>query len=128
MNFKMYLTPEERLGCWQAGFMRKMAGVGKKPSDFGFTKEAAGLPTAGDLWTAFSSGLGAMASGVSDLGTTGLGIAIAAGLPIGVVMHLADKSLKRNSRKTRELKAQRDTYRDAMAQLKNRIQNTEMFY
>lgn len=125
MNFKRYLTAEERLGCWQAGFMRKLASAGKLPSDVGLTKEALGLNTVTD----FMRGVGAAAkdvgTAVGDVSIGTLGLGLAAGLPIGVLLHLADKSLRSSSRKTKELKAQRDAYRDAMARLELNLRGTD---
>lgn len=115
MNFKRYLTPEERLGCWQAGFLRKMASVGKKPSDLGFTKEANWLNST-------LKGVGVASDLAKDAVLATLGLGLISGLPIGMVLHVADKSLRRDSKKTKELKAQRDAYRDAVARLRNSLQ------
>lgn len=118
MNYKKYLTPEERLSCWQVGFLRKVASVGRKPSDVGFDKSAS---VVGDI----VHGLGTMAGAAKDSVSGFLAVALLSGLPIGTMLHLADNSLKRSSKKEKELKAQRDAYRDAMAQLKNHVAGQE---
>ena len=108
MNFKDYLTPDERLGCWQAGFMRKLASVGKRPSDVGLTKEAFGIGAVSDFVKSVGSAAKDVGEAVGDVSIGTLGVGLAAGLPLGVLLHLADKSLRSSSKKTRELKAQRD--------------------
>lgn len=128
MNFKDYLTPDERLGCWKAGFMRKLASVGKRPSDVGLTKEAFGIGAVSDFVKSVGSAAKDVGEAVGDVSIGTLGVGLAAGLPLGVLLHLADKSLRSSSKKTRELKAQRDAYRDAMARLERSLREEEPEY
>ena len=110
MNFKKYLTPEEREQCWRVGFVRKMAACGKRPSDFGFEKKAF-----------LGEGLGKAMTGLSDALLAAGGLSLAAGLPIGIFLHLADKSMTSDRKKTKELIKQRDVYQDAIAQLRSQL-------
>lgn len=121
MNFKEYLTPEERLGCWQAGFMRKLAAAGKVPSDVapaGVTTKEAGFGSS------MVKGVELMWNALGDSVIGALGLGLAAGLPIGTVLHVADRNLKSDRKKTKELMAQRDAYRDAIAKLKNSLMSS----
>lgn len=114
MNFKEYLTPAERAACWQRGIVRKFAEAGVNPATM--RKEA--LFDVGAFIRSLGQGLSGFTSTLGNVSVGALGTALVAGLPVGVVLHLADKSLRSDGRKTKELKARRDTYRDAMAKLR----------
>lgn len=113
MNFREYLTKEEREACIRAGMVRKMANYGVTPSELGFTKEAqdtgSWLSTTWDI--------------AKTLGKGGIALSILTGLPIGAMLHYIDRSASNDSKKIERLTKTRDTYLDAMESVKAKLKN-----
>lgn len=113
MNFNDYLTPEERLECWKAGFVRKLASAGVKPSDLGFEKNA---------------GIGSLIGGAIGGGVKGVvGLSLLAGLPLGALLHYLHRSIKKDSKETEKLTALRDTYNSVIEGVKNRASANDIY-
>lgn len=96
-----FITPYERLDAMRLGGLKKLAEVGLKPSDM-------------DKLAAESSG------GLDVLGTA-LRTSILVGAPIGAVWYVLSSGLKKDSKKTKKLKATLDHYNDVVAENKNRL-------
>lgn len=116
MDFREYLTPEERQECWRVGFVRKMASAGVKPSDVGMTKEAFYIPVASEL--AEGAGTVLRAGGATLKGT--MALALLTGLPIGAALHFLGRAMTKDNKETEKLTALRDTYNTVIEGIKNR--------
>lgn len=110
MNFNDYLTPEERAECLKAGFIRKLASAGVRPSDIGIEKSASTLGTAINVT---AQALGGGAKGL-------IGVSLLAGLPLGALVHFLHRSMRKDSKETEKLTALRDTYNSVIEGVKNR--------
>ena len=117
MNFKKYLTVEERADMWNVGFIRKLASVGKKPSDLGLTKDAQ-LQWVGNA-------IKGTAQGIKDLGRSGFGLALLAGLPTGIALHFIDRDLKNDSVEVQKLKRKKDLYNAAVIEAVKALERKE---
>ena len=118
MNFKDYLTEEERLECWKVGMLRKMASCGIKPSDIGMEKCAIlGMHTAGQVVKGtIQAGVGA-SKAVKNTAVTAFAAALLLGLPLGGILHYLDRTASNDSKDIEKSKAIRDAYQKAVAGL-----------
>lgn len=120
MNFKRYLTNDERLACMKAGMVRKMASLGVRPSSVGLDKMAMVKSALGpvDFFKAFGSGIGSIPANA-------IALAFVTGIPLGAMLHYIDRSMTKDSKKTQRLEETRDTYNMAMESMKSRLRNGE---
>lgn len=121
MNFKDYLTEEERFECLKAGMLRKVASCGKTPSEVGLD----GIMKSASFWNFLASkgpkALSVTAGAVSSATQNALALSLLLGVPIGAAMHYIDRSMKKDSKKTERLVATRDTYNTVMDAMKSRL-------
>lgn len=115
MDFREYLTKEERLACLKAGMVRKMANYGVTPSQLGFEKGAQ-LEGIGNF-------LGKAWDVTKDLGKTGIALSLLGGLPIGAMLHYIDRSATKDSKEVERLTKMRDTYLDVVESVKRKLKN-----
>lgn len=101
-----FLTPSERLEAMRLGGLKKLASMGMKPSDFGLALEK----------SAQSPGSSAM-----DLLGATLRTAVMIGAPLGAVWYAVNRPIRRDSMKTKKLKARLDHYNDASADAMARL-------
>jgi hypothetical protein len=96
-----FLTPTERLDAMRLGGLRKLASMGLRPSDL--EKVAA--------------------SNTSAIDTLGAAIrtSVLFGAPLGAVWYVLSSGLKKDSKKTKKLKAELDHYNNAVSDSKNRL-------
>lgn len=95
-----FLTPAERLDAMRLGGLKKLAALGLKPSDL--------------------NKVAANSSGLDVLGAA-LKTSILVGAPIGAVWYAISSGLKKDSKKTKQMKAMLDHYNDIVAENKNRL-------
>ena len=111
MNYRNFLTPEEREECWRAGFVRKMASCGIRPSECGIEKDADFASALSKVW-----GVG------KDMFKGTIGIGLLGGLPLGAILHFVDRAVKNDSKETERLVKTRDTYLDVVAEIKRKLE------
>lgn len=116
MNFKDYLTEEERIDCWKAGMVRKMASCGVTPSQLGFEKTA----QIGGVLSAAGQGLSKIPEFVGGGVQNAAALALLLGLPLGAVLHFVDRSMRRDNKEIEKLTKIRDTYQGVIESVKNR--------
>lgn len=114
MNFKNYLTVEEREACTKAGIVRKLAEYGVSLSDVGIEKTA----TIGDV-------LRVARDSANDLAKGTVGLSFLAGIPAGLLLHVVDRSLTKDDKESERLEKMRDTYLDFIAKVKNRARDAK---
>jgi hypothetical protein len=113
MNFRDYLTEEERLGCWRLGFVKKIASCGIKPSDLDISD-----PFEKDATWVGEAAKETAASG-KDLVRAGASAALLLGLPLGAMLHFIHRSIKKDSKETEKLEKMRDLYSDVVQSIKD---------
>jgi hypothetical protein len=123
MNFKDYLTDEERLQCIKFGIMRKTASCGKTPKDIGLD----GMIKSSGVLDVLGKAYGVTSGAVSGTLTNAIALSVLAGVPVGAMLHYLDRSMKKDSKKTERLIATRDTYNNVMNAMKSRLMNPEEF-
>ena len=96
-----FITPAERLDAMRLGGLKKLAALGLKPSDLNKVAAESG-------------------SGLDVLGKA-LKTSIYVGVPLGALWYAISSGLKKDSKKTRQLKATLDHYNDVVTENKNQL-------
>lgn len=105
MLYTEYLTPSERMEAVRIGAVSAMAEAGLTPSGFDCVVKAAQA----------SGGIKVPTVSLKDVANT----AIIAGVPLGLMYYIVNRSLNRSDKKTRRLQKELDYYNDVSAELRN---------
>lgn len=103
MFYTEYLTPSERMDAIRAGVAAGLSEAGVAPSQFEAAVKCAQAKPGVPLVS-----LGGLAN-----------TAIVAGVPLGLMYYIVNRSLNRTDKKTRRLQKELDYYNDVMAEFKN---------
>lgn len=115
MNFRDFLTPEEREACWRAGFIRKLASNGVSLSEAGMEKDA--LSIENSVKTIWNAG--------KDLAKGTIALGLVSGIPLGILTHFIGRALSKDNKEVERLTKTRDTYIDVVEGLKRKLQQDE---
>lgn len=118
---KKYLSDEERLACWRAGSVQKIASMGLTQLDAASILLADPKPESPAEKTAETPvfGLGDILNLPVVTAKTIAAVSLITGIPLGIVAHKLGQRTDQVLSQDRKLETEADYYRDAARQLEN---------